>query len=171
MPHFHQWGLLTQVTYRPTSYVVLRTSPATLLQPGVFRPDLVHSRKVRVGIFPGGEKILIGRFGFCCVTLQNISAGQAEARKGINRSVGAKLESARILWNSPAASAPCPAFRSARARILVACSYHYVRNWRADTLPAARRLCRSGSVRVMALPGEPARYEQIRRRGDSDDDG
>jgi hypothetical protein len=34
-----------------------------------------------------------------------------------------------------------------------------------------RRLCRSGSVSVMALPGEPARYEQIRRRGDSDDDG
>jgi hypothetical protein len=48
----------------------LRRLIPLLFQLGVFGPGLLQDRDVRVGVFPEGEEIIVGCFGFGCVALK-----------------------------------------------------------------------------------------------------
>jgi len=66
----------------PFSHDPLNSGTKLLLQFRVLRLDLLQDGNVGVGVFPEGEKILIGGAGFRGVGLQDKGTGKAEVREG-----------------------------------------------------------------------------------------
>ena len=60
----------------------VRFQSAALLQPRILRFGLLEDGDIGIGVFPEGEKILVGGFGFGGVALQGVGAGEAEMRQG-----------------------------------------------------------------------------------------
>ena len=61
--------------------MAFRKAPSKLIKLRVLRFGSDEDGNVRVGVFPEGEKILIGGLGFCGVALQRVGAGEAEMRE------------------------------------------------------------------------------------------
>ena len=66
---------LARIASQPTLH---RFPQSKLFQPGVLRFCCYKNWNVGVGVFPEREKILIGRFGFGALALQNIGARQSK---------------------------------------------------------------------------------------------
>src|SRR4029077_14306100 len=60
---------------------------ALLLQFGVFRFCCDENRNISVGVFPQGEKILVGNAGFCGISLKRIRASHSKMRECSERAI------------------------------------------------------------------------------------
>ena len=57
---------------------------------GVLGLGLLEDRDVGVGIFPEGEKILVGGVGFCGVTRESVGAAEFEMSQGADEAIADK---------------------------------------------------------------------------------
>jgi len=77
-----------------------------LLQLRVFRLRFFQDGDVGVGVFPEGEKVLVGGFGFRSVPRESVSTRKAEVSKCAERKIDATPGWSRNFWNSAPAAGP-----------------------------------------------------------------
>ena len=74
-------ALMVAASERLISGPIFASFPELLLQLRVFGSGLLVDRNIRVGVFPQGEKTLIGGGGSRSVTLQCVGPGKAKRGK------------------------------------------------------------------------------------------